>query len=602
MADRPAYNGDHGGHWVSHSLQELWGLSDFKSIGHAAACYSGMHVNVLTGANSIGKSSFLQSLLMFCQSVNSGSGILLNGPLVSLGYPSDVIRNGRESCCVSIDFQNLQHTDLNRPKHTVFPFRADITLCPTRLSGGPAREGSLEIERIEFVSNDTCVFTLERANPSSNDYLDCMQCFDEDTENGGEWFHLAVMKVVPAGRRTLSRTYVEFRGFEPVSLIKYRSEDEAFRAYRSELLNFLKGRPFSSVSGYKLRRIVDAFYDRGIDIGSWREARTSAIDEFAKLGEEDKRNLVDAIARSISRVNPKLIWDIAPRIEPNIASDDLEMGLRASSQRNQLEELFLLLIDYGVTIKQLASHVEYIGPLRDDPRVVSPLSEVDSANLPVGMKGELAASKLLLKQGTSGTYGLPNSNAPAKHKFEEVLDAWARYLGIADTIRATNLPKFGVAFSVTSTSLSEGDLTTVGVGASQVIPILIGVLCVPYGSTVLIEQPELHLHPSAQAKLADFFLFARPDLTFLVESHSEALVTRLRRRVVEDEALASRISILFFEHDGYGACVEARSLSIGEYGNLEEWPRGFMDAVQEDSRAILHASIEKRRRLRSSNG
>ena len=81
-------------------------------------------------------------------------------------------------------------------------------------------------------------------------------------------------------------------------------------------------------------------------------------------------------------------------------------------------------------------------------------------------------------------------------------------------------------------------------------------------SVVIIEQPELHLHPSAQAKLADFLLFARPDVTILIESHSEALITRLRRRVVENEALSNNISIQFFERDGANGGVVGHALEI----------------------------------------
>lgn len=597
MVSRSAYKGDFGPEDWSHPSgpNDTWGVSDFKSIGYAHAdCREGS-ITVLTGANSIGKSSFLQSLLMVCQGINYGNGILLNGPLVSLGYPADVIRHGQQACRFSISFSAMKHMSSDSHPHVSVPVRAEITLKPSHSREGVGGKEALLIDRIEFTSNGSAIFTLEQPNYSSKDYLVCMETFNDHVEDGEDEFEPLVMKVVPGGSSALSRTFIVFKGLEPVSMIRFRSEREAYRAYRSELLDFLNGRPYSSESHLFLLRIADEFRKRGVDLGFWRDATEPARREFAKLSAQEKRDFVDRIARGFSKRAPMLYRDIAHRLLPDQSLGDLVTKLLTSEQLSSFDCLFLLLISYGMVLQRFAERVEYIGPLRDDPRVVSPLSEVVSKNLPVGLKGELAASLLLMKQGTSGTYGLPENHSLETRGFEAVLDSWARYLGVADSIRATNLPKYGVGFSVASSGLVDGDLTMVGVGASQITPILIGVLCAASGSIVLIEQPELHLHPSAQSKLADFFLFARPDLTLIIESHSEALITRLRRRVVEEPDLSNKISIVFLEKRGFGQGVVSRKLAIDEYGNLDEWPSGFMDAVQEDTRAIMKAAIARRK-------
>ncbi|WP_162528596.1 AAA family ATPase [Mycolicibacterium sp. CBMA 361] len=90
------------------------------------------------------------------------------------------------------------------------------------------------------------------------------------------------------------------------------------------------------------------------------------------------------------------------------------------------------------------------------------------------------------------------------------------------------------------------DLTSVGTGVSQVLPVLVMCLQAPPGSLLLIEQPELHLNPAVQQKLADFLLaIAASGRQLLVETHSDYLITRLRLRTAKDptEDTRNRIAI-----------------------------------------------------------
>jgi predicted ATPase len=127
----------------------------------------------------------------------------------------------------------------------------------------------------------------------------------------------------------------------------------------------------------------------------------------------------------------------------------------------------------------------------------------------------------------------------------------------------------------------------IGVGASQLLPILVACLSVERNSVVLVEQPELHLHPSVQSKLADFFLFARRDVQFLVETHSEYLITRLRRRIAEERTEPHRVQVLYAERRG--AATQVRPLALTAGGDFDEWPDGFFDAQEADVRHIVRA-------------
>lgn len=126
-----------------------------------------------------------------------------------------------------------------------------------------------------------------------------------------------------------------------------------------------------------------------------------------------------------------------------------------------------------------------------------------------------------------------------------------------------------------------------GVGASQLLPVITVVLAAEKGSVVCIEQPELHLHPAVQSRLADFFLWARPDISLIIETHSEYMITRIRRRSAEDTIDGDQISLLFAEQ-AIGVTT-LRSLKLTSLGDLSDWPMGFFDTQDEETRAIVAA-------------
>ena len=80
-------------------------------------------------------------------------------------------------------------------------------------------------------------------------------------------------------------------------------------------------------------------------------------------------------------------------------------------------------------------------------------------------------------------------------------------------------------------------LTDVGFGISQVLPVLVLLAYANHGDTIILEQPEIHLHPAVQSGLADIIIETAQmrDIQVIVESHSEHLLTRLQRRIAEKD-------------------------------------------------------------------
>jgi hypothetical protein len=132
-------------------------------------------------------------------------------------------------------------------------------------------------------------------------------------------------------------------------------------------------------------------------------------------------------------------------------------------------------------------------------------------------------------------------------------------------------------------------LSNTGYGVSQVLP-LVALLALSDPGIVLVEQPELHLHPKAQAELADLLLeFARRGYQLLVETHSEHLLLRLRGRFARGQARlsASDVRIFFVEKGKQGSKVT--KVDLDDTGRLENWPAGFFGASAEDLADLLRS-------------
>ena len=131
-------------------------------------------------------------------------------------------------------------------------------------------------------------------------------------------------------------------------------------------------------------------------------------------------------------------------------------------------------------------------------------------------------------------------------------------------------------------------ITDVGFGISQVLPVIVQSMT-ETEKTILIEQPELHLHPALQAELGDLFINAalgEQKNTFIIETHSEHLLLRLMRRMretarreLENSVLAIKpadIMVLYVESGTSGSIV--REMPLNEFGELiKAWPGGFFE-------------------------
>ena len=137
---------------------------------------------------------------------------------------------------------------------------------------------------------------------------------------------------------------------------------------------------------------------------------------------------------------------------------------------------------------------------------------------------------------------------------------------------------------------SHVNIMDVGYGVSQSLPILVDVLersdprrkC-----AFLLQQPEVHLHPRGQAELASLFVqaFRQSGNRFLIETHSDYIIDRVRISVRKGLLKPDDVSILYFEPKG--SAVEIHNMTLDEHGNLLGAPRGYRDFFIKETDELL---------------
>lgn len=235
----------------------------------------------------------------------------------------------------------------------------------------------------------------------------------------------------------------------------------------------------------------------------------------------------------------------------------------------------------------------YLGPLREFPK--RDYLWARSRPTDVGQRGEKVIDAILAATQAGETRNLKNKGR--KMVFQEIIAFWLREMGLIDSFTVVEIAPGSNRWQAkvrTRAGASEVLLTDVGFGVSQVLPVVTLLQYVPEGSTVILEQPEIHLHPLAQAGLADVIIQAATHrrVQIILESHSEHLLLRLQRRIAEEQLASKDVNLYFC--DAPGGVSTLTPLELDLFGNIRNWPDKFMgDAFNEVAAAELKR-IERR--------
>ncbi len=230
-------------------------------------------------------------------------------------------------------------------------------------------------------------------------------------------------------------------------------------------------------------------------------------------------------------------------------------------------------------IEELRS-ITYIGPLREPARRLYVLSGEMPRN--VGTRGEYAPEILFRWRDDAEKMGLVHDWL-AKFGFEEPLILTPQGPGA-----------FSLSWRAETEHATDTAFVDMGFGLSQVLPLIVQGVMANKRSTIVAEQPEIHLNPKLQTVLGELFAFIiSRGVNVLTETHSEHLLLTVRRLMAEKEVSSESVALYFVERENRDSTI--REVALEENGHIEAeaWPSGFFADALRESLALSAAQASR---------
>lgn len=179
----------------------------------------------------------------------------------------------------------------------------------------------------------------------------------------------------------------------------------------------------------------------------------------------------------------------------------------------------------------------------------------------------------------------------------ELLKSQLAELGLASNIRTSKVDDTSVEIQVSRSKYSNSsdcvNIADVGFGVSQTIPVLVALIGAKKGQPVYIEQPELHLHPKAQFKLASMIALAvNRGVRVIIETHSSILIRGIQIAVVKKELDFRKVSLNWFSQDQESGETKVDKACLDEMGAFGDWPEDFDETSLSVEKMYLDAVEE----------
>jgi predicted ATPase len=316
----------------------------------------------------------------------------------------------------------------------------------------------------------------------------------------------------------------------------------------------------------------------------------------------DKKN---AIEFEISGVNPRdTPWVFGNGLKAklteyrsNVVIKDLKIIYpdshskeKIKEQEDRIKKLFGKKFDKdlffwrNILLSPFVSGIGHIGPLREFPK--RHYQWRNNHPTEVGSQGEFAIEAIIASNLKKG-------------KLQDGVAKALKKMGLIYDFKVESLSGKNDEYYKVLVQKNEGSshvlLPDVGFGVSQILPILTALYHSKEGAILLLEQPEIHLHPKAQIELADVIIDAAKErkIQVIIESHSEHFLTRIQTRIA-DETISKEDAKLYFckNEDGYS---ELEELMLTDTGNIENWPPNFFGNMLEESANRVLSYLERKK-------
>lgn len=560
-------------------------------------------LSVLLGANSSGKSTALQALLAIKQTMECNSPdeeLLLSGQYVALGDFADVISSTDRQIFTFktlLGKTDISENDQGEDVHTIswsFEKGEDGT-------SAVLRELNIDYENMSIImkrNSNTLhnMYINKERSPYSvkiNNLLFAEYYLHYDVELNKK----AVDFVNQMMKRVIKTKVASYSANEPFSL-------SGIDEFYLKLLGHLQSLKFKN-------KQVDETVRKAAD------SIVKTLNDFCNLQlpvQETLRNMPNDLRQqimmlilnecsSLSQIN-SLVGDFKDYLDnyrqQHRLIDDYSglysMGghlfvqpfSKDEEQNDTLTQLKYALKFYNDFHNEIIKTIFFVGPIREKPKG---LYNVGFERIPkyVGPTGSYFASVLLHENKKEREYILPTGIE--KCTLSDALAEWMMHLNIASAVDVDKTNSFGFSVSIENMQRVKSDIMNVGIGTSQVLPVLISVLLSEPGEILMFEQPELHLHPYSQSRLADLFAaYCKEGRKVIVETHSEYFLLRMRYHIVKDDYSKDKVEVNFFlNKDG----THVETANISGFGNIE-YPMDFRDETQELLDSILKAALERK--------
>lgn len=343
---------------------------------------------------------------------------------------------------------------------------------------------------------------------------------------------------------------------------------------------------FSTVDGHNAfltrQRILDR--EKKPIVTRWRDQPNEAFEVKSRLlpsrgqvGRPPKE--LTALRNALRQEQPEgfLISGMGGLILPQGVRRDKDRWAKVQDWYNSAFTLYELHRFTNSAIEEFLHGISYVGPLRSLPYRTYRLAPEPPTE--VGGSGEFAPEVLLRlhKEGSA-----------------HVVYEWLGKLGYQD-LDFVELNDEYFQVHVRTKGSTSVNIADSGVGLSQALPLLVQGAQADEGDTIIAQQPEIHLNPAQQSILTDFFIErAGRGTRVIIETHSEHVLLRLRRRIAE--GLVSRSDVAIYFVDNVDGQTILKDVNLGEAGEIarDDWPRGFFEGQLEDAFALAVAQSNRR--------